>query len=106
MFCFTSRVVIVDTYSNSINRVEEEEDYSATIGEVDSLIAQKSNQSSRAPTTMTVTYETYGRKVRAMKGKVITFEKLFKEFSQPAVEVAVKKHELTRKTKLRVDTGI
>ena len=65
---------------------------------------QKSTKRS-APVKQLITYETYPRKVRALKDKVKTFEELFKEYNQGPVERANKTHELQRKTKLRVDTA-
>lgn len=93
----------MDTYSHSINVVQTEEDYDSTLHEMDELIAQKTSKRS-APVKQQITYETYPRKLRALREKVKTFEELFKEYNQGPVERANKTHELQRKTKLRVDT--
>eukprot|EP01083_Nonionella_stella_P095951 269516_1 len=96
--------VIVDTYSRSNVIVQTEEDYDSTLHEMDELIAQKTSKRS-APVKQQITYETYPRKLRALKEKVKTFEELFREYNQGPVERANKTHELQRKTKLRVDTN-
>ena len=93
----------MDTYSRSISTVQIEEDYDSTLHEMDELIAQKTSKRS-APVKQQITYETYPRKLRALREKVKTFEELFKEYNQGPVERANKTHELQRKTKLRVDT--
>ena len=95
--------VIVDTYAHSIESVQDEEDYDSTIHETVELIQQKTSKRS-APVKQQITFETYPRKLRALREKVQTFEELFKEYNQGPVERANKTHELQRKTKLRVDT--
>eukprot|EP00484_Ammonia_sp_Unknown_P007624 CAMPEP_0197073220 /NCGR_PEP_ID=MMETSP1384-20130603/210494_1 /TAXON_ID=29189 /ORGANISM="Ammonia sp." /LENGTH=1825 /DNA_ID=CAMNT_0042512053 /DNA_START=142 /DNA_END=5619 /DNA_ORIENTATION=+ len=95
--------VIVDTYARSIDVVQHEEDYDSTVAEMNELIQKKTSKRS-APVKQQITYETYPRKLRELKGKVKTFEELFREYNQGPVERANRAHELQRKTKLRVDT--
>jgi len=94
--------VIVDTYSRSIRVVQTEEDDESQLREMDELITAKTM--SKRPVKQRITYETYPRKMRALREKVQTFEELFKEYNQGPVERASKTHELQRRTKLRVDT--
>ena len=93
----------MDTYSKAVDTVTDFEDYHSALNEMDDLIAQKTSKRS-ARVTQRITYETYPRKLRALKEKVKTFEELFKEYNQGPVERANKTHELQRKTKLREDT--
>eukprot|EP00485_Elphidium_margaritaceum_P010070 CAMPEP_0202692280 /NCGR_PEP_ID=MMETSP1385-20130828/6693_1 /ASSEMBLY_ACC=CAM_ASM_000861 /TAXON_ID=933848 /ORGANISM="Elphidium margaritaceum" /LENGTH=1814 /DNA_ID=CAMNT_0049347777 /DNA_START=122 /DNA_END=5566 /DNA_ORIENTATION=+ len=95
--------VIVNTYGESIFAVQTEEDTDDTLDEMDELIQQKTSKRS-APVKQQITYQTYPRKLRALRDKVKTFEQLFKEYNQGPVERANKQHELQRKTKMRVDT--
>ena len=96
--------VIVDTYSHSIFTVQTEEDHDSTLHEMDKLIEQKTSKRT-AIVKQQITYDSYPRKLRALKEKVKTFEELFKEYNQGPVERANKTHELQRKEKFRLDTS-
>ncbi|ETO18457.1 hypothetical protein RFI_18809 [Reticulomyxa filosa] len=97
--------VIVDTYSQSVKTVQGETDLGNTIQEIDILIQSKLKPRPRASTSSELTVFNYEKQMQHLKITVRRYEKVFKEFGRPIVELTEKKHELVRKTKLRVNTG-
>ena len=69
----------MQTYAMANVTVQNKDDH-----EMDDLIAQKTSNIS-VPVKQQITYETYPRKLMALREKVKTFEELFKEYNQGPV---------------------